>query len=249
MGPLRKLLRFTKPYATRSFFALLLLSTLVVLDLSIPRLIQSLIDRGIQGHDRALVIHTSLLMLGVSVVSIFVAVGNNNLSVLVGESVSRDLREALFLKIQTFSYGNLDQQKTGQLMVRLTSDTSAVQRLLQVSLRIGTRAPLLMVGSLVLMITTSPALALTLLPLLLVTSGAIVFFLVKMEPMFRAVQQRLDRLNTILQENVAGIRLVKAFVRDRYESQRFEAGNQDYAEESVKVMQFASFMSPVLTTC
>src|SRR5882724_1852748 len=249
MGPLRKLLRFTKPYATRSFFALLLLSTLVVLDLSIPRLIQSLIDRGIQGHDRALVIHTSLLMLGVSALSILVAIGNNNLSVRVGESVSRDLRQALFLKIQTFSYGNLDRQKTGQLMVRLTSDTGAVQRLLQVSLRIGTRAPLLMLGSLVLMISTSPALALTMLPLLLVTSVAIVFFLVKTEPMFRVVQQKLDRMNSVLQENIAGIRLVKAFVREHFEGQRFEAANQAYTEESVKVMEFSAVMPATLTLC
>ena len=189
MGSLKKLLRFSKPYTQSSLLALLLLTILVALDLSIPRLIQSLIDRGIQGHDRALVIRTSLLMLGVSALSVFVAVGNNNLSVMVGESVARDLREALFLKIQTFSYGNLDRQKTGQLMVRLTSDTGAVQRLLQVSLRIGTRAPLLMLGSLVLMVATSPVLALTMLPLLLVTSVAIVFFLAKMEPMFRIVQQ------------------------------------------------------------
>jgi ATP-binding cassette subfamily B multidrug efflux pump len=249
MGPLRKLVRFITPYRTRSLLALLLLATLVVLDLSIPRLIQRLIDRGIQGHDRSLVIHTSLLMLAVSAVSIVVAVGNNNLSVLVGESVARDLREALFLKIQTFSYGNLDRQKTGQLMVRLTSDTGAVQRLLQVSLRIGTRAPLLMLGSLVLMITTSQALALTMLPLLLVTSIAIVFFLVKMEPMYRIVQQKLDRMNSVLQENIAGIRLVKAFVRERFEGQRFASSNQGYTDESVKVMQFSAVMPATLTLC
>lgn len=249
MSQLKKLLRFARPYWGRSVVALLLLTTLVLLDLSIPRLIQSLIDQGILHHDRGLVLRTSALMLGISLISVFIAIGNNNLSVTVGESVGRDLRDAIFVKIQSLSYGNLDRQNTGKLMVRLTSDTSAIQRLLQVSLRIGTRAPLLMLGSLVLMITTSPALALTMLPLLLVTTGAIVFFLVKMEPMFRVVQQRLDRLNTILQENVAGIRLVKAFVRDRYESQRFDDSNQAYSEESVKVMQFASFMSPVLTVC
>ena len=87
-----------------------------------------------------------------------------------GEGVARDLREALFLKIQRYSHENLDQQKTGQLLVRLTSDVNAVKTLTQVSLRIGTRAPLLMLGSLALMITTSRALALTMLPLLLVTS-------------------------------------------------------------------------------
>jgi ATP-binding cassette subfamily B multidrug efflux pump len=249
MSHLRKLLRFAGPYWRRSLLALILLTALVFLDLSIPRLIQSLIDQGILRHDRGVVLRTSALMLGISLVSVFIAVGNNNLSVTVGESVGRDLRDAIFLKIQSFSYGNLDRQNTGQLLVRLTSDTSAIQRLLQVSLRIGTRAPLLMLGSLVLMISTSPALALTMLPLLLVTTGAIVFFLIKMEPMFRIVQQRLDRLNTVLQENVAGIRLVKAFVRDRHESERFETSNQAYTEESVKVMQFASFMSPLLTVC
>jgi ATP-binding cassette, subfamily B, multidrug efflux pump len=249
MASVFKLLRFAKPYWLRSLCALLLLALLVVLDLSIPRLIQNLIDHGILAHDRGLVIRTSLLMLGVSALSIFVAVGNNDLSVRVGESVARDLREALFLKIQTFSYGNLDQQKTGQLMVRLTSDTSSVQRLMQITLRIGTRAPLLMVGSLILMISTSPTLALTMLPLLVVTSGLIAFFLVKQEPMFRLVQEKLDRMNTVLQENVAGIRLVKAFVRESFEGQRFELKNQAYCDESVKVMRFAALMPPALTLC
>ena len=249
MTAVLKLIRFAKPYWLRSLGALVLLTLLVVLDLSIPRLIQSLIDQGILAHDRSLVIRTSLLMLAVSAISIFVAVGNNNLSVRVGECVARDLREALFLKIQTFSYGDLDRQKTGQLMVRLTSDTGSVQRLMQITLRIGTRAPLLMIGSLLLMISTSPALALTMLPLLLVTSGLIVFFLVKQEPMFRFVQQRLDRLNSLLQENVAGIRLVKAFVREPFEERRFALVNRAYCDESAKVMRFAALMPPALTLC
>src|SRR4029077_6429137 len=116
----------------------------------------------------------------------------------VGEGVSRDLREALFLKIQTYSFGNLDRQKTGQLMVRLTSDVTPLKSLVQISLRIGTRAPLLMVGSLVLMVTTSKDLALTMLPLLAVTSALIVLFIVKMEPLFRTVQAKLDALNDVL---------------------------------------------------
>ncbi|HEX3774848.1 MAG TPA: ABC transporter ATP-binding protein [Polyangiaceae bacterium] len=249
MSHLKKLLRFAAPYSRRSLLALLLLTTLVVFDLSIPRLIQTLIDHGIAQHDRGVVLRTSALMLGISLLSVFIAIGNNNLSVFVGESVGRDLREAIFVKIQSFSYGNLDRQNTGQLLVRLSSDTSAIQRLLQMSLRIGTRAPLLMIGSLVLMITTSLELALTMIPLLLVTTFVIIFFLIKMEPMYRFVQQKLDRLNTVLQENVAGIRLVKAFVRQRHERARFELNNLAYTEESVKVMQFAAFMSPVLTLC
>lgn len=243
------MLRFAKPYWLRSLGALTLLTILVGLDLSIPRLIQALIDHGILAHDRNVVIRTSLLMLGVSAISVFIAIGNNDLSVRVGESVARDLREALFLKIQTFSYGDLDRQKTGQLMVRLTSDTGAVQRLMQITLRIGTRAPLLMIGSLGLMISTSPSLALTMLPLLALTSALIVFFLVKQEPMFRFVQRRLDRMNTVLQESIAGIRLVKAFVREPFEDQRFDSANRAYCDESTKVMRFAAWMPPALTLC
>jgi len=249
MAAVVSLLRFAKPYWLRSLGALVLLTLLVGLDLSLPRLIQSLIDRGILAHDRDVVLRTSLLMLGVSALSVLIAVGNNALSVRAGESVARDLREALFLKIQTFSHGDLDRQKTGQLMVRLTSDTGSVQRLMQITLRIGTRAPLLMIGSLVLMVSTSPSLALTMLPLLLVTSGLIVFFLIKQEPMFRVVQQRLDRMNTVLQESVSGIRLVKAFVREPFEEQRFDSANQAYCDESAKVMRFAAWMPPALTLC
>ena len=135
--------------------SLILLTSLVFLDLSIPRLIQRIIDQGITANNQQVVIQTALVMIGISIVSTMIAVGNNILSVQVGESIARDLRDALFTRIQTFSYGNLDEQKTGQLMVRLTSDTTAVQRVAQISLRIGTRAPLLMIGSLILMINTS----------------------------------------------------------------------------------------------
>lgn len=249
MEHILKLFPFIKRYWKRSSVALVLLTSLVFLDLSIPRLIQRIIDQGITAHNQQVVLQTALLMVGISLVSMLIAVGNNILSVQVGESIARDLRDALFTRIQSFSYANLDEQKTGQLMVRLTSDTTAVQRVAQISLRIGTRAPLLMVGSLILMVNTSRDLALTMLPLLLVTSVIIVFFVMKMEPLFRSVQQKLDRLNTVLQENAAGARLVKAFVRNDFEGQRFESANEAYTGHSVRVMQIMSSMSPVLTMC
>jgi ATP-binding cassette subfamily B protein len=246
---IKKLLPFVRPYWRRATVALILLSSLVIMDLSIPLLIERIINQGIEKHNQTVVIQTSLIMIGLSILSTVIAVANSILSVQVGESVARDLRDALFLKIQTFSFGNLDRQNTGQLMVRLTSDVAALKTLTQMSLRIGTRAPLLMVGSMILMVSTSPSLALTMLPLLLVTSVILVFFTTKMEPLFRIVQQKLDRLNTVLQENVSGVRLVKAFVRADFEGQRFESANQNYTDESVRVMQFMSSMSPALTVC
>ena len=247
MKEFRKLLHFAAPYWKTALFSLVMLVAMVVLDLAVPRLVARIIDQGIKRKDMAVVLGTSALMLGMSALSALVAVLNSNSSIRVGESVARDLREAIFVKIQNFSYGNLDRFSTGKLLVRLMSDSGAVQRLFQISLRIGTRAPLSMIGSIVLMFVTSPALAVAMIPILLVSGVVIVFFSARMEPLFRKVQQKLDRLNTVLQENIAGARLVKAFVRADRESARFGEANGDLTDGTVVVMQFMSSMTPVLT--
>ena len=249
MKPVLKLIKFIRPYWKRATVALVILTSLVFLDLAIPRLIERIIDDGIAKNDQPVVIQTALIMIGISVLSTVLAIANSIFSVQIGEGVARDLRDALFSKIQSYSFGNLDQQKTGQLMVRLTSDVSALKMLTQVSLRIGTRAPLIMAGSIILMFSTSQSLALTMVPLLLVTTLIIVFFVRMMEPLFFSVQQKLDRLNTVLQENVSGVYLVKAFVRADFEAKRFESSNEDFALRSIKVMEFMSSMTPALTLC
>jgi len=249
---MRKLLQFSsfvRPYWRRSVAALLLLAATVATDLWIPRLTQRIIDAGIRRGEQQVVISTGILMLAISILGTGFAVCNNVLSVRVGESVARDLRNALFRRIQLFSAGNLDRLGTGQLMTRLASDTAALQRLTQVSLRIGTRAPLLMIGSLVLMIRTSPSLALAMLPLLLLTSAVIVLFVPKMEPVFRAVQLRLDRLNTIIQENIAGVRLIRSFVRADREEARFDLANSLFTDETSRVMRLMATMTPLLSAC
>jgi ATP-binding cassette subfamily B protein len=247
MNPIRRVLSFVRPYWKMATLALVLLTSLVFMDLAIPRLIQRIIDQGIKAQNLQVVISTSLLMLGISLLSTLIALGNNTFSVRVGESVARDIREAVFLKVQQFSFSNLDTFSTGKLMVRMTSDASAIQRWVQISLRIGTRAPLLIVGSLILMVNTSPKLALTMLPIMLVILVLIVIFSTKMEPIFRAVQQKLDHMNTVLQENISGVRLVKVFVRAQYETERFAAANQDLTHDMTRVMQVMSAMNPALT--
>jgi ATP-binding cassette subfamily B multidrug efflux pump len=242
MKHIRKLFPFVKPYWRRSLVALVLLIAVIFMDLAIPRLIQRIIDQGITAHNMQVVISTTLWMLGISIVQTFFAIGNNNLSVQVGEGVARDLREALFLKIQSFSFGNLDRINTGQLMVRLSSDTTVFQRLVQVSLRIGSRAPLLMIGSLILMF-----LSLMMLPILVIIMVIVAFFISKMGPLFQNIQQKLDKLNNVLQENIAGVRLVKAFVRAEHEAERFEVSNDAYTQNSIKVMQFMTTLSPAMS--
>jgi ATP-binding cassette, subfamily B, multidrug efflux pump len=249
MQDIFKLVHFARPYWRPAMAAFILLTTLVFLDLAIPRLIQRIIDEGIAKQNQDIVIETGLLMVGISLLSVLVAVGNNFTSIQVGEGVARDVRLALFKKIQALSFSDLDQLRTGQLLVRLTSDTAAVQRYFQINLRIGTRAPMLMIGSIILMFSTSFNLALVLLPLLLVTSVIIVLFVMRTEPLYRVVQQKLDVLNTVLQENVAGSRLIKAFVRGDSQAKRFLTSNTDFASNSIEVMQFMALMMPILTMC
>ncbi len=247
MKHILKLRSFVKPYWKQSLLAIVVLSLVVIMDLLIPRLIQRIIDQGIGNSDMQLVIHTTLWMLGISVANTILAIWNNNLSIFVDESFTRDLRETLFVKIESLSFGNLDRLRTGNLIVRLTSDLQAVQRVIRLSLRIGTRAPLLLIGSLLLMVNTNMQLAKDLLPLLVITAIVIVFFTLRLGPMFLAIQQKLDGLNNVLQENIAGVRVVKAFVRAEHENERFKAVNQDFAEFSTRAMQFMSSFFPLLT--
>jgi ATP-binding cassette, subfamily B, multidrug efflux pump len=246
MKHIRKLLHFIKPYWKWSLLSLALLVAVVLMDLAIPRLIQRVIDQGINAGNMRVVFTTTILMLSISLFQVLFALGNNHFSIQVGESVARDLRESLFLKIQSFSFGNLDHINTGQLMVRLSSDTTAFQRMVQVSLRIGTRAPLLMLGSLILMFVTDSRLALMVMPVLLVTFVVIVVFITRMGPLFLVVLKKLDRLNTVLQENIAGVRLVKAFVRAEYEDERFAEVNQDYTNQNIRVMRFMATLFPLM---
>ena len=246
MNHLKKLIPFVKPYWRSSLLALILLTLVVLMDLAIPRLIQKIIDQGIAQNDIQVVINTTLIMVGISILSALFAIANNILWV--GEEVARDLREALYLKVQSFSFGNLDRLRTGQLMVRLTSDVTMLQRVTRMLLRIGTRAPLLIVGSVILMVTTNKALTLTMIPLFLVTLAAIAFFIAKLGPMFLVIQEKLDNLNTVLQENISGVRVVKAFVRDVFEGQRFEKANDDFTAQNIKVMQIMAALFPTLMT-
>lgn len=243
---IRKLIKAVKPYSTMAWGTLLLVTLQVFTDLWIPRLIQRIIDKGLRQQNLELLINTALIMLGLSVLSAALAVLSSLGSVRVGEGVARDLRDEVFLKIQSFSYGNLDRYSTGELMVRISSDVSAVARLVHMTLRMGTKGPLMMIGAVVMMFVTAPKLAIYVVPILVIAMVVIFYFSSRMEPVYRAVQEKLDRLNTVLQENIAGAELIKSFVRDAHEEARFEDTNQDFTASSIRVMQFMTLMSPLV---
>jgi len=248
MKSLMRMYQFMKPYRRDAIAALLLLVFVVAADLSIPRLTQRVIDEGVRAQNMQVIVRTALLMFGVAVLEAAISVGNIILSVRVGLSTATDIRSAFVRKVQTLSFGNLDRVQTGQLLVRATSDINQVQMVMMMTLRILTRAPLWAAGSVVMLILTARKLAWLWLAMLPLIFGIVVLFLVKARPLFLIVQQKLDKLNTVMQENLAGVRVVKAFVRGEHENQRFKRANDDLMANTIRVFNFVVFLMPLMMT-
>jgi ATP-binding cassette subfamily B protein len=235
---------FVKPYWKASVLAMALLVGMVASDLLVPRLTQRIIDEGIAQQDMQTILVTALLMLGAAILSALFAIANTVLSVRVSQTVGADLRSKVVRKVQRFSFGNLDQIQTGQLLVRATSDVNQVQLVVLMMLRILTRAPLWMLGSIVMLILTSPQLALMMFLMVPVILALVWLFAVRAQPLFRVVQEKLDRLNQVLQENLAGVRVVKAFVRVDHEQDRFDQANTELTFRTTSVMQLLALLFP-----
>jgi ATP-binding cassette subfamily B protein len=246
MKSLIKMYRFVRPYRWQALGAMLLLVGVVASDLLIPRLTQQLIDEGIAKLDMRAIAVSALLMLGAAVLSALFMVGNTILAVRVGQNMGADLRGAIVRKVQTWSFGNLDDIQTGQLLVRATSDVNQVQTIYQMAVRVFTRAPLWMIGSVIMLVLTSTELALFMLALIPLIAGLIWVLMFKARPMFERVQTRLDALNQVLQENLSGVRVVKAFVRAAYEKTRFGKANEDLTGANVQVTQLVAMLLPAL---
>ncbi len=244
--PLWRLLSYLKPYWRISVLAMLLVVASVVADLAIPRLIQSIVDQGIVLGDMSLISNTALLIITIALIEAVMTIGNTVLSVRASQRLATDIRSATFRKIQSFSFTNLDKFQTGQLVIRLTSDVSRIQMVVLMGLRIFVRAPLMIIGSIILMVMTSMELALMMLVLLPLTLVFTFVFVVKAQPMFLEVQRRLDRLNMVLQEYLAGVRVVKAFVRSKREEERFGEANLSLTKQSTKVAQLLSILIPTM---
>lgn len=242
MDVFKKLVRYLKPYWKLAIIAPFLMTLEVAMDLMQPRMVERIVDVGIAQLNLPVVIQTGLLMVGLAFIGAFGGMSNGVLAETVGQGFSADLREALFRKVQTFSFRNLDELDTGQLITRLTNDVTQVQDAVVMILRILVRSPLLMIGSLIMGILTSPQLAFLPLILMPVELVAIIFIIRRATPLFTKVQERLDALNEVMQENLAGVRVVKAFVRARHEEKRFNTANVNLTEQGVKATQTVAVM-------
>ncbi|MCL6430219.1 MAG: ABC transporter ATP-binding protein/permease [Anaerolineae bacterium] len=246
MRTVTALARYLKPYWRWVLVAPLLMLLEVTMDLVQPRLVERIVDEGIARLDMTLILHTGLLMLVLAAVGALGGMSNGIFAARAVQAFGADLREAIFRRVQELSFGNLDAFGTGSLITRLTNDVTQVQEAIMIMLRVLVRAPLLMVGSLFMAILTSPQL--TFLPLVLMplVLAIIAWVIRRASPMFAEVQKRLDAVNTVMQENLAGVRVVKAFVRARHEEARFGAANDSLMAQIIRVGRTIAATMPLM---
>ncbi len=246
MNSIRRLLPYLKPYWKPALAAPLLMVLEVAMDLIQPYLIQRIVDLGIASGDMGLIAQYGGLMIGAALVGMVGGVGCTYYAVRAAMSFGADLRGVLYRAVQRLSFGNFDRFGTGQLITRLTNDVTQVQDILLATLRMMVRAPFTLVGSLLMAVLTSPRLALLFVLLLPPLTVVVYVVLTRSYPLYLRMQTQLDRLNTVMQENLAGIRVVKAFVRSDYEEQRFGAANEALTGGSITAMQFSAAVTPVM---
>ena len=243
-NPIIRILGYLRPYWRIVALSIVLLFASVGSDLVIPTLIQRIIDDGIVSKNITVIVTLTALMIGVALLGAAATIGNTFLAIRAAQSFGADVRSAAYHRIQKFSFGNLDKFQTGQIITRLTSDVNSVQMIVMMGLRMFISAPIMIVGSIAIMFIINAELARIVLLLLPLTLLLAVVFVWKALPMFLEVQKRLDRLNTVLQENLAGVRVVKAFVRQSHESMRFEEANTSLTDQTTKVLTIFSVLFP-----
>ena len=246
MEYIKKLWIYAKPYRKWIFLAPLLMALEVAMDLIQPYFMEHIIDVGVAQLDMTIILHYGLMMLGASIIGMVGGVGNTVYAMKSSTHFAADLRSALYRKIQTLSFSNLDKLGTGKLTTIVTNDVTQVQNALMMMIRIMIRAPLLLIGSMIMAFLTSVKLAFFMLGLLVFLLFILIWMVRKGQPLFMVVQEKLDKLNTVMQENLAGIRLVKAFVRSDHEKKRFNLANEDFMQKSINVMSLMIMLMPIM---
>ena len=219
---------------------------MVAFDLLIPQAIRGIVNDGILGGDLDAVVTGAALMAVFAVCSMLFATANAWFAAHVGEEVGHRLRMRLYGQIASLSWGNVDRLETSDLLVRLTTDVNQVRTVTMGSVTTLLRAPLMIIGAFLILLALEPRLAVVMLLFLPVVVVVLAFYQRTGAPLYRAVLACFDGLNQVLQENMAGVRVVKAFVREAFESDRFDRQNQDLQQAATAAQRSAALLNPAL---
>lgn len=244
---MRRYWKYIKPYLGSFILGPILMIVEVIGEVLMPKLMALIINNGVAMKDTAYILAQGGLMIVVALLMLIGGVGGAFFASRACVGFSSDMRKDAFDKIQTMSFANLDSFSTGSLVTRLTNDITQVQNLINMTLRMMLRAPGMLIGALIMAIVMNPRLALVLLvviPLLVV----IISLLIRaVFPKFKGMQERLDKLNSNVQEVLTSIRVIKTFVREDYEKERFATSNENLRKANLDALKLLIVMMPVMS--
>ncbi|ANU09960.1 ABC transporter ATP-binding protein [Planococcus antarcticus DSM 14505] len=237
---------YAKPYKFYIVIALILMLLELIVELMQPLIIASIIDKGIVAKDQEVIIQLGIVLMALSVIAFVSGIVNSYFAAHASQNFSFDLRQAVYGRIQSFSLAMFNKFPASGLITRLTSDVTMVQQVLYMGLRIMLRAPLLVVGSMIMAFVVNPKLAFY---LVIVFPFLLIFLYVMVKKgvsYFGFVQKRLDRVNRIVQENLQAVRLIKAYLRGKYEANRFSEVAGALKVDTVKAFRIMEIILPIL---
>lgn len=238
--------KYITPYLGAFLMGPLMMLTEVAGEVALPKLMSMIINNGVAGGDTGYIIKMGLLM---AVVVAFMATGGilgSYFAAKASISFTTDLRRDVFKKVQQFSFANIDGFSTGSLVTRLTNDIQQVQNVLTMGLKMALRAPGMFVGALIMAFLMNGKLAAVLLVVIPLLSLAIALILKTAFPRFETMQKKLDRLNSGIQEALTNVRVVKSFVRENFEIERFSGLNGDLRDSSMRALRIVIATMPVM---
>lgn len=243
---LKTLMKHIGRYKKESIITPIYTAAEVFLEILIPFVTASIIDKGIEAGDMNNVYKYGAIMLVLAFLSLFCGIQAGKYAAAASTGFACNLRDGMYKNIQTFSFSNIDKFSTAGLVTRMTTDVTNVQNAYQMIIRIAVRAPLMMICSMVMCIIISPKLS-AIFFVALVFLGFVLFFIIfKVTPIFTAGFAKYDALNASVQENISGIRVVKAFVREDHENTKFRKAADELYKTFVKAESFLAFNSPVM---
>jgi len=236
--------RYLKPFIPFILLAILLLLGQAVTDLLLPRYMAHIVNYGIAQSDTSVIFSYGIRMLLVAFIGIICAVGGGFFASKTAVGTGKNLRADMFRHISGFALSEFDSFGTASLITRTTNDVQQIQFTAFMSLRVMMRAPVMFLGAIVMAVFTDRGLSWILLIVLPVVMALTLFITQRALPLFRSIQQKIDRLNLVLREHLIGIRIIRAFSRVGYEKRRFADANRDLTETSLRVTRLMALLGP-----
>jgi ATP-binding cassette subfamily B multidrug efflux pump len=245
---MRRYWKYAKPYLSAFIIGPILMIVEVIGEVVMPLLLRNIIDNGVVGgRGVAYIIAMGITMVFTALFMMSGGVGGAYFAIKASTGFANDLRKDLYNKIQGFSFNNIDQYSAGSLVTRLTNDITQIQNMIQMMMRMALRAPGMLIGALIMATALNPRLALVILCVIPLLAVAIYLIMKTAFPRFTAMQKKLDVLNTTTQENLTNIRVVKSFVRERFEEEKFKKANTDLKDSALNAMNVVILTMPVMT--